>query len=49
MEFMDEKDKSMLQAVRACNPYDLYSKSDSVPDVEDLKVSIVNLTHCDHR
>lgn len=48
MEFMDEKDKLMLQAVRAFNPYDLYSKSDSVPDVEDLKVRSVDLFHYDH-
>jgi inositol oxygenase len=27
----------MLEAVRAFNPYDLYSKSDEVPRVEDLK------------
>ncbi|KAF2730017.1 inositol oxygenase 1 [Polyplosphaeria fusca] len=34
---MDEKDKRMLEAVRAFNPYDLYSKSDEVPRVEELK------------
>ncbi|CBX93523.1 hypothetical protein IAQ61_009213 [Plenodomus lingam] len=34
---MNEKDKRMLEAVRAFNPYDLYSKSDEVPRVEDLK------------
>jgi inositol oxygenase len=28
----------MLEAVRAFNPYDLYSKSDEVPKVEELKV-----------
>lgn len=38
MEFMDEHDYAMLDAVRAFNPYDLYSKSDEVPDVEILKV-----------
>ncbi|KAL2074085.1 hypothetical protein VTL71DRAFT_7863 [Oculimacula yallundae] len=35
--FMDEKDERMLEAVRAFNPYDLYSKSDEVPSVEELK------------
>jgi inositol oxygenase len=34
---MNEKDKEMLKAVRAFNPYDLYSKSDDVPKVEELK------------
>jgi inositol oxygenase len=34
---MNEKDKRMLEAVRAFNPYDLYSKSDEVPRVEELK------------
>ncbi|CAI6259519.1 unnamed protein product [Periconia digitata] len=34
---MDEKDGRMLEAVKAFNPYDLYSKSDEVPRVEDLK------------
>jgi len=36
-EFMDEHDHSMLEAVRAFNPYDLYSKSDDVPSIEVLK------------
>jgi inositol oxygenase len=27
----------MLKAVNAFNPYDLYSKSDGVPDAEKLK------------
>ncbi|KAI1482985.1 DUF706-domain-containing protein [Daldinia eschscholtzii] len=36
-ELMDEHDEDMLRAVRAFNPYDLYSKSDKVPDVEELK------------
>src|SRR5699024_1806466 len=40
MEFMDEHDVKMLEAVRAFNPYDLYSKSDVVPKIEDLKVLI---------
>ncbi|RYP44206.1 hypothetical protein DL768_009322 [Monosporascus sp. mg162] len=35
--FMDDKDERMLDAVRAFNPYDLYSKSDGLPDVEQLK------------
>jgi inositol oxygenase len=34
---MNDKDERMLEAVRAFNPYDLYSKSDDVPQVEDLK------------
>lgn len=36
-EFMDEHDEKMLEAVRAFNPYDLYSKSDGIPEVEELK------------
>ncbi|KAH8167462.1 hypothetical protein CIB48_g782 [Xylaria polymorpha] len=36
-EFMNEHDEKMLEAVRAFNPYDLYSKSDSLPDIEELK------------
>lgn len=39
-ELMDENDKKMLEAVRAFNPYDLYSKSDEAPDAEKLKVRI---------
>ena len=35
----NEKDEVYLKAVRAFNPYDLYSKSDDVPSVEELKVS----------
>ena len=38
-DLMNEKDEAMLRAVKAFNPYDLYSKSDKVPKVEDLKVS----------
>ncbi|RCI14152.1 hypothetical protein L249_5915 [Ophiocordyceps polyrhachis-furcata BCC 54312] len=34
---MCEKDEAMLKAVQAFNPYDLYSKSDDVPSVEELK------------
>ena len=40
MWMMDEHDEKMLEAVRAFNPYDLYSKSDDIPKVEDLKVRI---------
>jgi len=36
-DLMDEHDIKMLEAVKAFNPYDLYSKSDDVPKVEDLK------------
>lgn len=43
MEFMDGHDVKMLEAVRAFNPYDLYSKSDDVPKIEDLKVLYVLL------
>ncbi|KZV79438.1 myo-inositol oxygenase [Exidia glandulosa HHB12029] len=34
---MNEKDKASLAAVRAFNPYDLYSKSDAPPDVATLR------------
>jgi inositol oxygenase len=34
---MDEKDHEMLKAVKAFNPYDLYSKSDEKPKVEELR------------
>lgn len=37
-ELMNDKDEEMLKAVLAFNPYDLYSKSDEVPDPEALKV-----------
>jgi inositol oxygenase len=40
-ELMNEDDKRMLNAVRAFNPYDLYSKNDEVPDPEKLKVSVI--------
>ncbi|TRX97067.1 hypothetical protein FHL15_001861 [Xylaria flabelliformis] len=36
-EFMNEHDEKMLEAVRAFNPYDLYSKSDGLPEIEQLK------------
>lgn len=35
---MNDDDERMLEAVKAFNPYDLYSKSDDVPDIEKLKV-----------
>jgi inositol oxygenase len=43
-EFMDEHDHAMLAAVKAFNPYDLYSKSDDVPSVEVLKVRFFTLS-----
>ncbi len=36
-EFMDDKDRKMLPFVRAFNPYDLYTKTDTRPDVDALK------------
>ncbi|KAL2761027.1 hypothetical protein ACRALDRAFT_1045827 [Sodiomyces alcalophilus JCM 7366] len=36
-EFMRDGDEELLAAVRAFNPYDLYSKSDEAPTVEELK------------
>ncbi|EFX02816.1 inositol oxygenase [Grosmannia clavigera kw1407] len=36
-ELMADKDHAMLEAVKAFNPYDLYSKSDEVPSVDLLK------------
>ena len=32
-----------LEAVRAFNPYDLYSKSDGLPDMEELKPYYLDL------
>jgi inositol oxygenase len=40
-EFMNEHDYAMLAAVKAFNPYDLYSKSDDIPKPEELKVRIL--------
>jgi inositol oxygenase len=42
-EFIDAEghDVAMLEAARAFNPYDLYSNSDEVPDVEVMKVCLV--------
>ncbi|KAI6943129.1 DUF706-domain-containing protein, partial [Hortaea werneckii] len=34
---MNEKDEQMFKAVKAFNPYDLYSKSDGLPDAQELK------------
>ena len=34
---MCDKDWKYLEAVQAFNPYDLYSKSDDPPKVEELK------------
>lgn len=42
-ELMDEHDEKMLEAVRAFNPYDLYSKDDAAPKAEELKVCICSL------
>lgn len=42
-EFMNEHDVKMLAAVKAFNPYDLYSKSDEVPSVEELKVCALRI------
>ncbi|OJD28250.1 hypothetical protein ACJ73_00352 [Blastomyces percursus] len=42
-ELMDEHDKDMLEAVRAFNPYDLYSKNDDIPNAEELKLYYLDL------
>lgn len=34
---MNDRDRRMFEAVRAFNPYDLYSKSDVRPDVRELR------------
>lgn len=39
-ELMNDHDREMLKAVKAFNPYDLYSKSDDTPSVEQLEVSL---------
>lgn len=39
-ELMNGHDEKMLEAVKAFNPYDLYSKSDDVPKPEELKVCL---------
>ena len=33
---MDEHDREMFEWVRKFNPYDLYSKSDTRPDIKEL-------------
>ncbi|KAI9734168.1 MAG: hypothetical protein M1818_006625 [Claussenomyces sp. TS43310] len=38
----DEKDDAMLDAVRALNPYGLYSKSDAVPNLKELKKDLID-------
>jgi inositol oxygenase len=35
--FMNHQDRKMLPSVREFNPYDLYSKSDTRPDLKDLR------------
>ncbi|RMZ91419.1 hypothetical protein DV736_g1333, partial [Chaetothyriales sp. CBS 134916] len=40
---MNEKDEEMLKAVKAFNPYDLYSKSDDKPDTDELKAYYLEL------
>jgi len=40
---MNEKDRDMFKAVRAFNPYDLYSKSDGLADVKELKAYYMEL------
>jgi inositol oxygenase len=35
--FLSERDQEMLKWVRAFNPYDLYSKCDVKPDLDELK------------
>nr|POE65883.1 inositol oxygenase 1 [Quercus suber] len=40
---MNDKDTAMLAAVQAFNPYDLYSKSDDIPKVQDLKEYYIGL------
>ncbi|KAJ5232568.1 inositol oxygenase [Penicillium chermesinum] len=42
-ELMNEHDKEMLRAVKAFNPYDLYSKSDDIPSLEELKAYYLEL------
>lgn len=42
--FMNAHDENMLVAVQAFNPYDLYSKDDGVPNVEELKVCVLDYT-----
>lgn len=39
-KLMNDHDREMLKAVQAFNPYDLYSKSDEIPTVEELRVRL---------
>jgi inositol oxygenase len=43
-EFMNNHDREMLKAVKAFNPYDLYSKNDNIPKIEELKVCLSTST-----
>ena len=40
---MEEKDVRTREAVKTFSPYDLYSKSDEAPDIEDLKAYYLDL------
>lgn len=40
---MNEKDEVAMKAVKAFNPYDLYSKSDGIPSVDELKTYYMEL------
>jgi inositol oxygenase len=42
-DLMDDHDEVMLAAVKAFNPYDLYSKSDDAPNVKELKVCYLQI------
>ncbi|PWY70070.1 inositol oxygenase [Aspergillus eucalypticola CBS 122712] len=42
-ELMNDHDREMFKAVKAFNPYDLYSKSDDVPSAEELKPYYLDL------
>ncbi|KAJ5194129.1 Inositol oxygenase [Penicillium cf. griseofulvum] len=42
-ELMNDHDRDMLRAVKAFNPYDLYSKSDGIPSVQELKPYYIEL------
>lgn len=36
-QFVSERDQQMLQWVREFNKFDLYSKSDAIPDINKIK------------
>lgn len=40
---MNDKDHRALEAVKAFNPYDLYSKDDDMPKAEELKPYYMDL------